>query len=64
METNTLMGAILILVSLTDVVLGLLVLGPRVEPEKRKIVQGALLGGSLITLLAGFAFLTRLIVLP
>ena len=64
METNTLVGAILILVSLSDVVLGLLVIGPRVDPEKRKVVQGVFLGGSLITLLAGFAFLARLIVLP
>lgn len=64
MDTNTLVGAILILVSLSDVVLGLLVIGPRVDPEKRKMVQGILLGGSVVTLVAGFAFLTRLIVLP
>jgi hypothetical protein len=63
-DTNTLVGAILILVSLSDVVLAFLVIGPRVEPEKKKIVQGMLLGGSLVTLVAGFAFLTRLIVLP
>lgn len=64
MDTNTLVGAILILVSLSDVVLGLLVIGPRVAPEKRKMVQGILLGGSVVTLVAGFALLTRLIVLP
>ncbi len=64
MSTNTLVGTILILASLFDVVIGQLVVGPRVAPEKRKMVQGALLGGSLVMFLAGLAFLTRLFVLP
>ena len=57
MKTNIIIGLVLIFVSITDLILGLLVVGPRVAPEAKKIVVGSLIGGSIVCFTLGFLFL-------
>ncbi|NUN97881.1 MAG: hypothetical protein HUU16_17095 [Candidatus Omnitrophica bacterium] len=61
METNILIGVILILVGLSDAVLGVLIVGPRVPEQNRKMVTGALLGGAVACIALGFAFIGGLL---
>ncbi len=61
METRYWIGIVLIMVGLSDVVLALLVVGPRVPEQNRKIVTGALLGGAVACIALGFAFIGGLL---
>jgi hypothetical protein len=60
MEQFKLIGIILILVSLSDVVIGVILTKYVVAPEKKMAAILVISTGSAVTLLLGFAFLLRL----
>ncbi len=61
MKTSMLIGIVLILVAVLDVVLGLLVVAPRVKEESRPVLRAAFVLGSLVMLGLGVAFLIGLL---
>ena len=61
MKTSMLIGIVLILVAVLDVVLGLLVVAPRVKEEARPVLRAAFVLGSLVMLGLGVAFLIGLL---
>jgi hypothetical protein len=57
MQTNQLIGVVLIAVAMFDVALVFLVVGPRIEPSRRRTVQLAILAGAGVMLGLGVAFM-------
>jgi len=57
MQTNQVIGIVLIGVAMLDVAIVFLVVGPRIEPSRRRPVQLAILAGAGAMLALGAAFL-------
>ena len=58
MSGSTLVGTILIAVGVVDLIVGILVILPRVAEESRAVLRMALISGALLAIVLGILFLT------
>ena len=58
MSTHQIVGIALLCTGLLDIVLALVVVGPRLPEERRRFVQLALLTGAVLMIALGTAFLS------
>ena len=61
MATGQLIGIVLFLVAITDMVVGVLVVAPRVKDAQRTLVLGAIGSGALVSLVLGALFFAGVI---
>jgi len=59
METHLLIGFVLIGAAALDVIVALFVIGPKIPPEKRSTIVGAIAVGGLMMAALGTAFLLK-----
>lgn len=60
MESHQIVGLVLILVGISDPLVGLFIVGPRVPEESRKAVIISMVVGGIALISIGFAFLAGL----
>lgn len=58
MSLHHIVGIAFLFTGLLDVALALVILGPHLPEERRRVVQGALLAGGAVLLALGTAFLS------
>jgi hypothetical protein len=57
MQTNQIIGLVLILVGISDPLIGIFLVAPRAPEERRKLIVGAMIGGGITLIALGFLFL-------
>ena len=61
MSSGQLVGAVLVLTGVLDLIMAFLVVGPRLPEERRRVVQMAMVVGSVVLLALGIVFLSGLV---